>query len=231
MASKEAETAPSPIDEVNMFFQCISAKAVGQPEKRAPEEESTAANSATQPEERPNKWAKDNAKGDAGRGKGRSQSKPRPSRRSEAQSSWQNWGGNSQSSWQRDTDQINEAVRLLARMALRHEDELSQTRIEKEFILTMEVHGGGVLPMMYQVAQAWKESREKGEVFSSLRLTMLLALFQEWLERMARITEEQALAGAIKLGICQMEPGQELEWLYLTWDAESKKLIRDRRIP
>ena len=87
--------------------------------------------------------------------------------------------------------------------------------------------GGGVLPIMYQVAQAWKESREKGEVFSSLRLTMLLALFQEWLDRMARITEDQALAGAIKLGICQMEPGQELEWLYLKWDAESKKLIRD----
>ena len=50
---------------------------------------------------------------------------------------------------------------------------------------------------------------------------------QEWLDRMARITEDQALAGAIKLGICQMEPGQELEWLYLKWDAESKKLIRD----
>ena len=62
---------------------------------------------------------------------------------------------------------MNEATKLLARMALRHEDELSQTRLEKEFVLTMEVRGGGVLPIMY-VAQAWKESRQKGLAFSSL---------------------------------------------------------------
>ena len=127
----------------------------------------------------------------------------------------------------KETEQLSEAVKLLARMTLRHEDELSQTRIEKEFILTLEVHGGGILPTLYQVAQAWKESREKGTAFSSLRLTMLLALIQEWLDRLERVQEEQALAGALQLGICQKEPGQELEWLYLRWDPEAKKLIRD----
>ena len=37
----------------------------------------------------------------------------------------------------------------------------TQTRIEKESVLTMELHGGGILPMMYDRAHAWKESREK----------------------------------------------------------------------
>ena len=230
MASNQAGTeaagpAISPIDEVQSFFRHISAKAMGQPEKR-PTQEERSVDTAETVEERPNKWVKDNAKGDSGRGKGRNQNKPKPSRQPD-QDRWQSWGSGSQSSWQKETEQLSEAVKLLARMTLRHEDELSQTRIEKEFILTLEVHGGGILPTMYQVAQAWKESREKGTAFSSLRLTMLLALIQEWLDRLERVQEEQALAGALQLGICQKEPGQELEWLYLRWDPEAKKLIRD----
>ena len=122
---------------------------------------------------------------------------------------------------------MNEAIRLLARMALRHEDELSQNRVEREFVLTMEVHGGGVLPTLYQVAQVWREAKEKGQAISSLRMAMFLALLQEWLDRLEEILEKEALEGAIKLGVAQLVPQLELEWLYLLWDQEAKKMVKD----
>ena len=86
--------------------------------------------------------------------------------------------GSGQSSWQKKTEQLSEAVKLLARMTLRYKNELSQIRIEKKFILTLEVHGGGILPTMYQVAQTWKKSR-KGHRLSSFRLILLERLWQK----------------------------------------------------
>ena len=103
------------------------------------------------------------------------------------------------------------------------------SRVEREFVLAMEVHGGGILPMMYEVAQTWKDAREKEQAFTSLRMAMFLALIQEWMDRLDKVLEPQAKEGAIKLGIAQLDSKQDLEWLYLLWDMEAKKMVPDSK--
>ncbi|CAE7407379.1 unnamed protein product [Symbiodinium pilosum] len=97
-------------------------------------------------------------------------------------------------------------LRIAAGSRQRHEDELAQSRTEKEFVLTFEVHGGGILSLMWgfaQAAQEWKKAREEKKVFSSLRLTLFLAFLQEWQQHLEKMAQPEAQEGAIKLGVAQ----------------------------
>ena len=99
-------------------------------------------------EERPSKWPEENSKGDSRRGKGNTgQRTDRGQKRQEWGSKWEDKDHSSQN-WNRDLESLNDSIQLLARISLRHEDELAQSRTEKEYVLTFEVQGGGILPLM-----------------------------------------------------------------------------------
>ncbi|CAE7342408.1 unnamed protein product, partial [Symbiodinium sp. CCMP2456] len=71
---------------------------------------------------------------------------PRPAGKGQREEwdQWQGWSKNNKEltnkELQREVENLRENVRLLARISMRHEDELSQKRTETDFILTLEVH-------------------------------------------------------------------------------------------
>ena len=145
----------------------------------------------------------------------------------------QNWGGQGQRRSDKAYDQaLEENVKLLARLCLRHEDELSQMRVERDFVITMETQEAAVLSKLYRLSTVWKDKKETGEVDCSLRLALFLALCQVWLERMraleAATAEAQALRERIiELGQAFIPEGQsELHWWYMRWDRTTSTLMK-----
>ena len=101
--------------------------------------------------------------------------------------SWTSWGQNNRElttkELQREVENLRENVRLLARISMRHEDELSQKRTETDFILTLEVAPAdatpdqeGLLNQLYKMTVEWKTKQEQGKVNNSLRLTLFIGL-------------------------------------------------------
>ncbi|CAE7608842.1 unnamed protein product, partial [Symbiodinium sp. CCMP2456] len=77
----------------------------------------------------------------------------------------------------REMGYLQEQMRLFARMSLRHEDELSQMRTERDFVLTFEPptqaaegNESNMLGLLFRMAVVWKEKKEAGQVDSSLRM-------------------------------------------------------------
>ena len=99
----------------------------------------------------PAKWPRDNSKGQGNKpGKGTSGH------------SWQggqDWWSEGQQVKQLKAEvaYLRENMQLLARMALRHEDELVQMRFEKEFLISMDVGEHGILNTMYAASLTSKK--------------------------------------------------------------------------
>ncbi|CAE7198951.1 unnamed protein product [Symbiodinium sp. CCMP2592] len=138
-----------------------------------------------------------------------------------------NWGGQRK---QKEEQAWEDNLRLLARLCLRHEDELSQTRVERDFILTMETQEAAVLTKLYKLATVWKERKERQEVDCSLRLCLFLGLLQVWLERMRALEQNGPEAEALRKrimeqGYAQMPEGTtELQWFYMRWNHSTQAM-------
>ena len=96
--------------------------------------------------------------------------------------SWTSWSTNNKEltnkELQREVESLKENVRLLARISMRHEDELSQKRTETDFILMLEVappnatpEQEGLLEQLYKMTVEWKKLQEQGKVNNSLQLS------------------------------------------------------------
>ncbi|CAE7364162.1 unnamed protein product [Symbiodinium sp. CCMP2592] len=134
---------------------------------------------------------------------------------------------------------LQEHVRLLARMALRHEDELSQARTERDFLFTFEPptteadsNMVNMLGLMFKMAVLWKEKKEKGEVDSSLRLVLFLGLLRQWTKQITTNLEQpEDLEQLAKLKLLrQKDAGQGMEWPYLRWNQE-RQMLEESQTP
>ncbi|CAE7244164.1 unnamed protein product [Symbiodinium microadriaticum] len=96
----------------------------------------------------------------------------------------QQYWGRRENRDQQFEDKMEESIKMLTRLCLRHEDELSQMRTERDFILTFETRSGAALPKMYKIAMVWKEKKEQNLVDCSLRQALFIAVLQMWHERM-----------------------------------------------
>ena len=146
--------------------------------------------------------------------------------------SWNGWGRQSWSHWenaqypQRHIEELEEDIRLLARICLRHEDELSQMRPERGFVLTFEVKAGNILNKLYAKALRWHQQKEAKEVDSSLRHVLFLEMLTIWKERMRAVeASEELKESVIQQGWAEKQEGiTEMHWLYQTWNAKEEKL-------
>ena len=146
--------------------------------------------------------------------------------------SWNGWGRQSWSHWenaqypQRHIEELEEDIRLLARICLRHEDELSQRRPGRGFVLTFEVKAGNILNKLYAKALRWHQQKEAKEVDSSLRHVLFLEMLTIWKERMRAVeASEELKESVIQQGWAEKKEGiAELHWLYQTWNATEEKL-------
>ena len=136
------------------------------------------------------------------------------------------WSGNGRTDKSYD-QALEENVRLLARLCLRHEDELSQMKGERDFVLTMETQEAAVLAKLYKLSTVWKE---KKEVECFLRMALFLGLCHVWLERMQALdapTAEALRARIMELGQALIPEGKtELHWWYMKWDPATSSLVK-----
>ena len=159
--------------------------------------------------------------------------------------SWTSWGSNnkelSNKELQREVESLKENVRLLARISMRHEDELSQKRTETDFILTLEVappnatpEQEGLLEQLYKMTVEWKKLQEQGKVNNSLRLTLFIGLL---MYHELKVQEATASADTVErlaqLGYIRQLDGNPV-WNYLggttTRRSWSRRISRRCRI-
>ena len=142
----------------------------------------------------------------------------------------QNWGRRENRDQQFE-EKMEESIKMLTRLCLRHEDELSQMRTERDFILTFETRSGAALPKMYKIAMVWKEKKEKNLVDCSLRQALFIAVLQMWYERMRVLESDEALRNqVIAQGYAEIPEGMtELHWFYMRWnqDKEAMEKVED----
>ena len=138
---------------------------------------------------------------------------------------------------QKELEVLKEDVWLLARIALRHEDELSQKRTETDFLLTMEVgcsESGtteGILEQLYKMAVEWKEKQEKGEVKNSLRLALFIGLLMYLELKVQEATSSaDSLENLARLGYLRQVDGNPA-WTYLQWSHEKGELEQMDKAP
>ncbi|OLP77215.1 hypothetical protein AK812_SmicGene42749 [Symbiodinium microadriaticum] len=149
--------------------------------------------------------------------------------------SWTNWSTNnkelSNKELQREVEYLKENVRLLARISMRHEDELSQKRTETDFILTLEVappnatpEQEGLLEQLYKMTVEWKKLQEQGKVNNSLRLTLFIGLLMYY---ELKVQEATASADTVErlaqLGYIRQLDGNPV-WNYLRWNYDKEEL-------
>ncbi|CAE7830997.1 unnamed protein product [Symbiodinium sp. KB8] len=135
---------------------------------------------------------------------------------------WRQWESNT--SWyqaqdikklRQEMEQLQEHVRLLARMSLRYEDELSQGRAERGFVLTFEPPTPGT-----------NEKKEEGKMDSSLRLVLFLGLTKQYIKQITTSLEqpEDREQLAMMKFLRQTNEGRSMEWPYLRWNQERQLL-------
>ena len=156
--------------------------------------------------------------------------------------SWTSWGQNNRElttkELQREVESLRENVRLLARISMRHEDELSQKRTETDFILTLEVAPAnatpdqeGLLEQLYKMTVEWRTKQEQGQVNNSLRLTLFIGLLMYYELKVHEATASaESLEHLAQLGFLRQLDGNPV-WNYLRWNYDKEELETSEQPP
>ena len=159
----------------------------GNPETKTREEEDMA--------ERPAKYHH-------GSGKGPSQSqnsqwKQEKTGKAKQASYWSHWNKHSWKSSkdtqknQEEVTELKEMVKLLTKIALKHEDEMVRGRLDTGFMIYADTGSHGLTNLRWLMAQNWREMKEQGKVQTSLRVTLFLALLQALQEKLGEFASQE----------------------------------------
>ena len=154
------------------------------------------------PETQPQPRRKGKGKGKAGKGKGKARAG--------------GWGP----SWDTQSTDIDNTVYALARLCLRQEEELTELRQEKGFLLHMTTSQYGVLKPLVQSSMEWNSMRDSG-----LRTCLFRLMMQELIARLKKLQESpQSISEATKALWVTESP---LKWSYHRWNPALTKLEVD----
>ena len=199
----------------------LAGKGRGQGQETETTEQEPAANPASQPSnQNPRTWT-------------------REQRQQRHDEQWKQWEADSQ--WyqnqemkrlQKELEVLKEQMRLLARIALRHEDELSQRRTESDFLITFEPlltpsegSQSNMLLKLFKTVVMWKTKRESGAVDTPLRLTLFLGMLVEYEKRISiNVEQPEDLELLAQQKLLRQKPDGGMEWPYLRWNTEKEVL-------
>ena len=158
------------------------------------------------------------------RGQGKGKGKGNKSQRSRGSG----FGGNgAQNGGLTQEGGLQQVLKSLTHLMLRHEDVLARLAMDTTHLWTFsnEQSPQNVLPIMWNVSQAWKKLRDESpeKLTRNLRTTVILALLQELQQRATRIQEnKEARDIAVSRGWIKDD-----KWLFLRWSHESSALEED----
>ena len=84
---------------------------------------------------------------------------------------------------------MGNTVYALARLCLRQEEELTELRQEKGFLLHMTTSQFGILKPLVQASVEWNAMRDSGKVNCNLRTCLFRLMMQELIARLKKLQE------------------------------------------
>ena len=117
-----------------------------------------------------------------------------------------------------------EALNLVTRMLLRHEDAINLAALDRGLVGFIKQDRHSILPSMLQEAKVWKESApDSQEKAQPLRTVLISCLVRELLQRLQTVPATAEGRGtATKMGLLTDDG-----WVYQKWCRKDKKLVTD----
>ena len=138
---------------------------------------------------------------------------PKPGK-GKGQVTWTGWGMHAPA--------VDETVQALARLCLRQEEEISELRQEKGFVMHLSTGKFGLVRALLQSSMEWHRQRDLGTVDCNLRTCLFRLTLAELKGRLTKLQDTPpSLTEAIKAKWASDNP---LVWLYQTWCPEKSCL-------
>ncbi|CAE7201961.1 unnamed protein product [Symbiodinium sp. CCMP2592] len=116
-------------------------------------------------------------------------------------------------------------LRLLSKIVLKQEEQLSLLRKDTQFVLFLRQDDKSILPALMAASKEWKAKQEAGENLQSSQRTVLLnCLLRELLARVQRVVA--TAPGRESLKKAEWLKDENL-WSYLRWAPKQKRLVVD----
>ena len=144
------------------------------------------------------------------------------------------WKGNAGSS--SDNDEIKEmqkAISMMQRLALRHEDSINLLKLEFSFVAHMRLNiPASVVHMLYVAADGWRKlkAQEPHKLDRPMRTSLFVCFFAELKTRIQALDSRQADVDKMaELG--WLVKGVPVTWQFLKWDGASQRNVIDTAKP
>ncbi|CAE7213119.1 unnamed protein product [Symbiodinium sp. CCMP2592] len=195
-------------------------------EKSQPSERRDSAQELEVAAARRSKWPKAGSKGQAGDyGKGSYHGSWKDSRAST--DPWSPWEPTPL------TEAEKELLRNMAKMLMRHESEMRLLRQDYTWMCFVDTAETGILELLRNKTEDWQRLYQERKVTCSLRVVLLIVVFQELLTRMNALQQDQEKLTKMHTVGWLVEGSQALNpcWTYQQWSPENQKTERSSRAP
>ena len=120
--------------------------------------------------------------------------------------------------------EMQQLLKGVAALCLRHEDSLSILRLDKGFVLFQKTKSPeSLLQTMFSISTQWKKSKETGQVTSPLRVVLLKCFITELQARLEKAEQDEPTkAAVIKAGWATQKDTDGLCWPYFQYDPQTK---------
>ncbi|CAE7823207.1 unnamed protein product [Symbiodinium sp. KB8] len=144
------------------------------------------------------------------------------------------WKGNAGSSY--DNDEIKEmqrAISMMQRLALRHEDSINLMKLEFSFVAHMRLNiPASVVHILYVAADGWRKlkAQEPQKLDRPMRTSLFVCFFAEPKTRIQALDSRQADVDKMaELG--WLVKGVPVTWQFLKWDGAAQRNVIDTTKP
>ena len=111
----------------------------------------------------------------------------------------------------------------LATLTLRHEAQLQMLEVDRSYVLFLNTEPLGVIPLLKEASERWKQLKETGKVTASLRCTLLTSVLLELQTRVQKVAAEpETRKKCEEAEWCSTGEDAGLRWYYKRWDPVAK---------
>lgn len=124
----------------------------------------------------------------------------------------------------REQASLQEQVTQLARVVMKHEDQINTAKLDRGFVFFLHNGEGSILQNLFDISQRTRKAYDNGQMLENpLRILLLKALFVELEGRLKILDKDpQALENSKQKGLLG-----DQGWFYKRWDRKTRKLVDD----